>query len=267
VITVQEHLMRIVETVQRLPATGLDLLDAQGCVLARDVITQVALPGFRNSGMDGYAVRAADLAGAGETAPVTLPVAGDIAGGNTEALTLAPGQSMRIMTGAPMPDGADAVVPVEHTDGGVSTVTVSATVPAGQHVRQAGGDVAVGNLVMSAGTRLGPRQIALLAPALPLMAARPQQETPLVTALASHDWAAPAGKVPFARIVLSRNGSGHQPGDSPGYSATIAGPEGSHALGSLAAANALAVIPAEVTSVGVGDPVSCHLLGPILEAS
>ena len=416
-ITVQEHLARIVETVQRLPATALDLLDAQGCVLARDVVTEVALPGFRNSAMDGYAVRSADLAGAGEGTPVTLPVAGDIAAGNTEVLRLTPGQSMRIMTGAPMPDGADAVVPVEHTDGGVSRVLVSAPAPVGQHVRQAGEDVAVGDLVMSAGTRLGPRQIALLAavgtgqvavtpkprvvvistgdeliepgtspgfgqvvdsnglmltaavralgcipiriggvrddaeafrstietqllgadavittggvsmgaydtvkevlstvgtmrfdkvamkpgmpqgfgvlgeqevpvftlpgnpvsamvsfevfvaPALRLMAGRPQQEAALVTAVATHDWQAPAGKVQFARIMLSRNASGLQPGDRPGYRATIAGLQGSHALGSLAAANALAVIPADVTSVRAGDLVSCHLLGPILEAS
>ena len=106
-----------------------------------------------------------------------------------------------------------------------------------------------------------------VAPALRLMAGRPQQETASVTAVATHDWQAPAGKVQFARIMLSRNASGLQPGDRPGYRATIAGLQGSHALGSLAAANALAVIPADVTSVRAGDLVSCHLLGPILEAS
>jgi len=98
-----------------------------------------------------------------------------------------------------------------------------------------------------------------VAPALRLMAGRPQHETSLVTAVVSDGWTAPPGKVQFARVVLSRNGSG--------YSVAIAGLQGSHALGSLAGANALAVIPADVTSVRVGDQVRCHPLGPILEAS
>src|SRR5450759_3840751 len=128
VITVEEHFSRIVGAVRRLPSIGLNLLDAQGCVLAQDVTSEVALPGFTNSAMDGYAVRAADLAAASELAPVTLPVVHDIAAGNTQALSLAPGQSMRIMTGAPMPHGADAVVPVELTDGGLAKVSISAPV-------------------------------------------------------------------------------------------------------------------------------------------
>jgi molybdopterin molybdotransferase len=102
-----------------------------------------------------------------------------------------------------------------------------------------------------------------VAPALRLMAGRPQNETPLVTAVAKHDWTAPEGKVQFARVVLSSNGSGHR----PGHTAAIAGLQGSHALGGLAGANALAVIPAEVTSVRAGDHVRCHPLGPIETAS
>jgi len=98
-----------------------------------------------------------------------------------------------------------------------------------------------------------------VAPALRLMAGRPQHETPMVTALASHDWTAPAGKTQFARVVLSRNGAGH--------TVTIAGLQGSHGLGSLARANALAVIPAEVTSVRAGDLVLCHPLGAVAETS
>ena len=98
-----------------------------------------------------------------------------------------------------------------------------------------------------------------VAPALRLMAGRSQHEVSLVTAVATHDWSAPAGKVQFARVVLSRNGSG--------YTVAIAGLQDSHALGSLAGANALAVIPADVTSVRAGDQVRCHPLGPIVEAS
>jgi molybdopterin molybdotransferase len=412
VITVAQHLSRIVDTVQRLPPISLDLLEAQGCVLARDVTSEVALPGFRNSAMDGYAVRAADLRAASPGAPATLPVVHDIAAGSTRALSLAAGQCMRIMTGAPMPDGADAVVPVELTDGGLSTVTISAAAEVGQHVREAGEDVAAGDLVMGDGTRCGPRQIALLAavgtgevvvtprprvvvistgdeliepgtpagfgqvvdsnglmltaaaralgciasrvgcvrddaktflstiqsqlphadvvittggvsmgaydtvkevlsgfgtmrfgkvamqpgmpqgfgvlgeheipvftlpgnpvsamvsfevfvaPALRLMAGRPQEETPRVTAVAGHEWTAPVGKVQFARVVLSQAS-----GTGSGYTVAIAGFQGSHALGSLAGANALAVIPADVTQVRAGDQVSCLPLGPIREAS
>ena len=102
-----------------------------------------------------------------------------------------------------------------------------------------------------------------VAPALRLMAGRPQHEAPLVTAVATHGWSAPAGKVQFARVVLSRNGSGH----GSGHTVAIAGLQGSHALGSLAGANALAVIPAEVTLVRAGDQVLCHPLGPIVEGS
>jgi molybdopterin molybdotransferase len=97
-----------------------------------------------------------------------------------------------------------------------------------------------------------------VAPALRLMAGRAQHEVALVTAVATHGWSAPAGKVQFARVVLSRNGSGH--------TVAIAGLQDSHALGSLSGANALAVIPADVTTVRAGDQVHCHPLGPIMEA-
>jgi molybdopterin molybdotransferase len=98
-----------------------------------------------------------------------------------------------------------------------------------------------------------------VAPALRLMAGRPQQESAMVSAEAAHDWSAPAGKVQYARVVLSREHSGL------GYTAAIAGLQSSHSLGSLAAANALAVIPADVTIVRAGDRVSCHPLGPLLD--
>jgi molybdopterin molybdotransferase len=97
-----------------------------------------------------------------------------------------------------------------------------------------------------------------VAPALRVMAGRLQHESPLVTAVASHDWTSPPDKVQFARVVLSRSGTGH--------TVAIAGLQGSHALGGLAGANALAVIPADVTLVRAGDKVRCHPLGPIVEA-
>jgi molybdopterin molybdotransferase len=165
VIGVQEHLDRILATVKVIRPFEQGVLDAQGCVLAEDVTARGSLPGFTNSAMDGYAVRAADVAGARADAPVVLPVVNDIAAGNTAPLSLAPGQTMRIMTGAPMPRGADAVVPVEATDGGVVRVQVSVPSVVGQHVREEGDDVHAGDVVLRRGTLLGPGQIALLAAA------------------------------------------------------------------------------------------------------
>ncbi len=400
-IPVEEHLSRILATARRLEPRELPLAEAGGCVLAEDVTSPVALPGFTNSAMDGYAVRSADVAGATEESPVVLPVAGDIAAGNTEHLTLPEGGTLRIMTGAPMPDGADAVVPVEATDGGVERVRIRAAAPPHQHVRPVGDDLQVGDPVLSAGILLGARQLAVLAavgrgrvrvvprprvgvistgdelvepgtvpgfgqvvdsnslmvaaalaelgaqvrpirrvrdetgtfaqviaeeaaacdavittggvsmgaydtvkevldgggevrfdtvamqpgkpqgfgtldggrclvftlpgnpvstlvsfevfvaPALRVLAGRPS-EVATFEAVAEHGWRVPAGKVQFARVRLRRDGDG--------WSAALAGGQGSHVLGGLAAANALAVIPAETAEVHAGDRVQCRAL-------
>jgi molybdopterin molybdotransferase len=204
VITVDEHLSRILGTVRRLPPIQLSPLDAQGCTLAQDVTSEVALPGFTNSAMDGYAVHAADLAAASQRAPVTLPVVRDIAAGNTEALSLAPGESMRIMTGAPMPHGADAVVPVEHTEGGLTQVSFSAPVPVGQYLRPVGGDVAAGDLVMREGTGVQPRQIALLAAVgVGRVSVTPK---PRVVVISTGDELIEAGTLPGFGQVVDSNG-------------------------------------------------------------
>jgi molybdopterin molybdotransferase len=405
VITVEQHLNRILGTVRRLPGIDIGLLDAHGCVLAADVASDVDLPGFPNSAMDGYVVRAADVAGASEDTPAHLPVVGDIAAGNTKALSLAPGQSMRIMTGAPVPRGADAVVMVELTDGGLAKVAIRQEVAPGQHVRDVGEDVRTGDVVLPAGVLLGARQIGLLAavgvdrvhvvpkprvvvlstgdeliepgnrpgfgqvvdsnsvmltaalrelgvvpfrvpkvrddarlfretlerellradavittggvsagaydtvkevlsrvgtmsfdqvamqpgkpqgfgvlgddetpvftlpgnpvsamvsfevfvkPALRRMAGRPDHELELVDATAAHDWTSPDGRTQFARVRLRRNGDGP--------TVALVGHQGSHVLGGLASANALAVVPADVTHVAAGDVLRCHPLGPV----
>jgi molybdopterin molybdotransferase len=405
VITVEQHLNRILGTVRRLPGIDIGLLDAHGCVLAADVASDVDLPGFPNSAMDGYVVRAADVAGASEDTPAHLPVVGDIAAGNTKALSLAPGQSMRIMTGAPVPRGADAVVMVELTDGGLAKVAIHQEVGPGQHVRDVGEDVRTGDVVLRAGVLLGARQIGLLAavgvdrvhvvpkprvvvlstgdeliepgsrpgfgqvvdsnsvmltaalrelgvvpfrvpkvrddarlfretlerellradavittggvsagaydtvkevlsrvgtmsfdqvamqpgkpqgfgvlgddetpvftlpgnpvsamvsfevfvkPALRRMAGRPDHELELVDATAAHAWPSPAGRTQFARVLLRRNGEGP--------TVALVGHQGSHVLGGLASANALAVVPADVTHVAAGDVLRCHPLGPV----
>jgi molybdopterin molybdotransferase len=161
--TVAEHLASVLSVVAPLAPLQLNLLDAHGCVLTEDVRAPLPLPGFDNSSMDGYAVHAADVAAATADCPVVLPVTGDVAAGPASPLRVAAGSCVRIMTGAMMPAGADAVVPVEWTDGGVASVTVRRAPDVGAFVRRTGGDVAAGELVLAAGTHLGAAQIGLAA--------------------------------------------------------------------------------------------------------
>lgn len=161
-MTVAEYQAHVRSLVAPLPAVEVPVEQAHGCVLAADVVAAVDVPGFDNSAMDGYAVRRADVLGASADAPVTLPVDGDIPAGLTSRMALVPGHALRIMTGAPMPDGADAVVQVEHTDGGVGRVQVTREPLAHMHIRRAGTDVRAGAPVLAAGTLVGSRQLALL---------------------------------------------------------------------------------------------------------
>ena len=162
-ITVEEHLARVLSVVQPLSALDLGLMDAHGCVLTEDVVADVALPGFDNSSQDGYAVRRDDVLGASESTPVVLPVTGDVAAGPASPLRVQPGVCVRIMTGAMMPAGADAVVPLEWTDGGISSVRISRVPDAGAYIRRVGEDVAAGETVLTAGTLLGAAQIGIAA--------------------------------------------------------------------------------------------------------
>ncbi len=161
--SVDAHLDDVLSVIAPLADLELQLVDAHGCVLAEDVASPIPLPPFDNSGMDGYAVRSADLRDANPLTPVTLPVVGDIAAGSVNRDAIRPGMCMRIMTGALLPAGADAVVPVEWTDGGLASVTVTRTPSAGQHVRHAGEEVAAGAVVLTAGTHIGAAQLGLLA--------------------------------------------------------------------------------------------------------
>ncbi|MFC8036986.1 gephyrin-like molybdotransferase Glp [Streptomyces griseoincarnatus] len=180
--SVDEHLDDILATVRPLDPIELHLLDAQGCVLVEDITVPVSLPPFDNSSMDGYAVRVADIAGASEEYPASLEVVGDVAAGVADPVHVGPGQAARIMTGAPLPPGAETVVPVEWTDGGLGEgpaagmrartlapdgatgqVAVYRPAPARAHVRAQGSDVRAGDRVLKAGTVLGPPQISLLA--------------------------------------------------------------------------------------------------------
>ncbi|MFF0740956.1 gephyrin-like molybdotransferase Glp [Streptomyces sp. NPDC004111] len=197
--SVDEHLDDVLGAIRPLEPIELQLPDAQGCVLVEDVVVPLALPPFDNSSMDGYAVRVADIADASTEFPAVLTVIGDVAagsGGGSGDLddddaedtgggglpTVGPGEAARIMTGAPLPPGAEAVVPVEWTDGGsgggpatamraaganpedsTGEVRVHRPAEARAHVRAAGSDVKAGDIALEAGTVLGPPQIGLLA--------------------------------------------------------------------------------------------------------
>jgi molybdopterin molybdotransferase len=163
-----------------LPAETVALADSLGRVLAADVVAATDLPPWDNSAMDGYAVRAADVAGATEAAPVTLCVAGEAAAGNASGTAVAPGLALRIATGAPMPPGADAVVAVELTtplapDGSDGPRGRDATGPLparirvheaalpGRNVRRRASDLQLGRSVLAAGRAIGPAEVAIIA--------------------------------------------------------------------------------------------------------
>jgi molybdopterin molybdotransferase len=164
-ISVEEHLADILGTIRPLTPTQLSLGDAYGLVLGEDVTATGPLPSFDNSSMDGYAVRVEDVASASEENPVTLPVVAEVAAGDTGAYALPPGTSIRIMTGAMLPHGTEAVVPVEWTDAGRARVAIRAKVEFGASVRLAGGDAKAGEILVTKGTRLRPMHIAVIAAA------------------------------------------------------------------------------------------------------
>jgi molybdopterin molybdotransferase len=153
------------------------LADAAGRVLVDDVRSDVMLPPWDNAGMDGYAVRAADIEGASAERSVTLRVTGTIAAGQRAISAVGVGEAMRIMTGAPVPTGADSVVRIEDTDAGLATVRVMSARDAGRNVRPRGEDVAAGSVVAERGKRLHAGMVALLAAvgcARPRVAGRPR---------------------------------------------------------------------------------------------
>jgi molybdopterin molybdotransferase len=158
-LSADDALARILAAVPRLGAVEVPLLDSLGLVLDEEVLADRDVPPFRNSAMDGYAVRGDDVA----TAPVRLRVVGTLAAGGSPDRAVGPHQAIRIMTGAPLPDGADTVVRVEDTDNASDEVTVTAATPKGLAVRQAGEDLRAGESVLSPGTVLRAAEIGLLA--------------------------------------------------------------------------------------------------------
>ena len=163
---------QVLDAVPALPALPTPLGDCLGLVLAEDVVASHNIPPFDNSAMDGYAVRAADV----ESTPVTLTVLEDVPAGSVPTQAVGAGEAIKIMTGAPLPAGADSVIRVEDTEPRANSVTIITGAPAGTSVRRAGGDIAAGSTVVRAGTRLGANHLGVLASvgaATPLVYRRP----------------------------------------------------------------------------------------------
>lgn len=157
--TVEDHRATVAELLPLMPVAVVPLAEARGLVLAENVVALTALPPFDNSAMDGYAVRAADVT----AVPTTLPVVDDIPAGRTSVSPLEPGTAQRIMTGALLPPGADAIVPVEHTDARTDRVTIDTAPRPGAHIRSIGEDITAGEVALTSRTVLFPAHLGLAA--------------------------------------------------------------------------------------------------------
>ena len=162
-ISIEEARSRVLNEALPLPPHTVPLIDALGAVLAEDIIAAHDVPPFDNSGMDGYAVRAVDIVEATPAAPARLLITETIAAGHVATAPLAPGQAARIMTGAPVLEGADTVVQSELTTEDDGYVNILEPVKPGKNIRRAGEDISAGERVLAAGTALGPAEIGILA--------------------------------------------------------------------------------------------------------
>lgn len=183
----EDHRDYLLSLVEPLPPFGMNLLDAWGLALCEDIDSETDLPAFDNSQMDGFAVCAADVAGATQDEPLVLPVVAHLAAGEAGGQALAEGSAIKIMTGAPIPEGADAVVPIEFTDavagqGGQETVKVYEAVEEGEYVRRRASDIHDGDRLMHRGQVLDARSIGLLAGAgIDKVLARPRPRIVVVS--------------------------------------------------------------------------------------
>jgi molybdenum cofactor synthesis domain-containing protein len=162
-IAFEDAQRRILDGLTPLAPKSVALSDARGLILARDVIAPEPVPPFANTAMDGYAVRAGDTKGATAEAPIRLRVVGELPAGQAPTTPVGEGEAIRIMTGAPIPDGADAVVMVERTTAEGDTVAITVEASLGEHLRDAGGDIQAGQRVFEAGTLLTPAHLGVLA--------------------------------------------------------------------------------------------------------
>ena len=198
-LSVEDAYERIMASFSPLEPVSTPILETLGHALAEDVRSPHDIPPMANSGMDGYAVQGGDIVDAAPDRPSQLKVIGLVAAGQVPSQTVQPGTAVRIMTGAPVPDGADTVVPFEETDEvdrrnagrPLEEVAVMAALPVGANVRPAGEDVGQGELVLKAGTVMRPAEVGVLA-SLGLETAKVAR-TPVVSILATGDELTPLG--------------------------------------------------------------------------
>jgi molybdopterin molybdotransferase len=171
-ISVEEAQQRVLDTVRRMPVTHVGLVNAAGLVLARQIVSEADVPPLDNSAMDGFAVKAVDIARASTHKPVILKVAGEIPAGSVWRKALQPGSALRIMTGAPIPPGADCVVRFEDTDEeerrgsrqqGISKISIFVSSAPGANIRKSGEDISSGSVVLKRGHLLRAADIGVMA--------------------------------------------------------------------------------------------------------
>ncbi len=202
--TVAEALAWLDEHLAPLAEEVVSLGDAAGRVLARDVTSPVDVPRFARSMMDGFAVRAADTLGATPYNRMPIAVIGQSLPGRGFAGRMGPGQAVRIMTGAPLPDGADAVLPVEWTEIEAARILAQGEVSPGKHVGRIGEDIAAGTVVLSAGRALRPQDVGVLASIG--LARVPVVRRPRVRIVVTGDELLPAGAMPEGHKIVDSNG-------------------------------------------------------------
>ncbi len=191
-MTVEEARERVLARFKPLEAEEAPLTEALGRVLAADAVAQTSSPPFTNSAMDGYALRSEDMQAASDASPVRLRLVGEVPAGSVFPEIVQAGQAVRILTGAPVPDGADAVLQQELTEVADGWVTIRQNVAPGNNLRRAGEDARPGMLLARAGAELGPAEIALLA-SLGVSPARVTRR-PRVAILATGDELVPLGE-------------------------------------------------------------------------
>jgi molybdopterin molybdotransferase len=162
-LSVDEARKHVLASISRVAIIDVPLLDSLGLTLGQEIVAENNIPPFDNSAMDGYAVRSADIGGASQEDPADLAVIGDLPAGKAPTAPLGKGQAIRIMTGAPIPQGSDTVVPVELTRADEDRVSILEELSDGANVRRAGEDVKTGQSVMSSGTPIGPAELGMLA--------------------------------------------------------------------------------------------------------
>jgi molybdopterin molybdotransferase len=202
-LSLDEARQRILDAVPRLPRVTRMFSEALGSVLAEDIVATEDLPPWANSGMDGFAVRVRDVAGASPESPARLRLIGDLPAGRAPTRPVGPGEAIRIMTGAPVPEGAEAVVIVENTRADGESVLIFSAVKPGENIRPQGENVARGETVLPEGTVIRAPEVGLLASLGRTLVSVYQK--PAVAVISSGDELVPPGQTPGPGQIRDSN--------------------------------------------------------------